>query len=177
MGWTQMRATCFTKGGSVNRKAECDQLFAEGYHVLKSRMVGSTYYAAVEHEGEVSASVILTRVVDKGYTPYILYKGISEDMGPVQQECPKTILDLLTSTTNKTALDWRYQCYKNLSKKSLSDFGIGSEISFSDGENTYHLKKMAPAYQFKTPYWAVVGTNKYMPRTRIHDYSIIKEVS
>lgn len=45
MGWTEYLATHY-KNGTVNRKAECDVLFDNSKtKVLKSRMVGSTYYA------------------------------------------------------------------------------------------------------------------------------------
>ena len=48
MGWTEYIATHY-KNGTVNRKAECDVLFDNNRaKVLKSRMVGSTYYAAVQ---------------------------------------------------------------------------------------------------------------------------------
>ena len=48
MGWTEYLATHY-KNGTVNRKAECDVLFDNSKtKVLKSRMVGSTYYAAVQ---------------------------------------------------------------------------------------------------------------------------------
>ena len=51
MGWTGYHATHY-KNGKVDRKAECDAYFMEGlnrghFNVLKSSMVGSTYYAAV----------------------------------------------------------------------------------------------------------------------------------
>lgn len=48
MGWTEYVATQY-KNGTVDRKAECDILFdGSKSKVLKSRMVGSTYYAAIQ---------------------------------------------------------------------------------------------------------------------------------
>ena len=52
MGWTSYHATYYKKG-KVDRKAECDAYWTEGlnrgyYNVLKSAMVGSTYYAAIQ---------------------------------------------------------------------------------------------------------------------------------
>ena len=53
MGWTGQHATHY-KRGTVDRKAECDAYFMEGlnagfYNVLKSALVGSVYYAAVQN--------------------------------------------------------------------------------------------------------------------------------
>ena len=59
MGWTSYHATHY-KNGMVDRKAECDSIFNDvmvtrdsdipigKFEVLKSTMVGSTYYAAVK---------------------------------------------------------------------------------------------------------------------------------
>ena len=58
MGWTEYHATHY-KHGKIDRKAECDELFNDfmvdknnnrigKFEVLKSTMVGSTYYAAVK---------------------------------------------------------------------------------------------------------------------------------
>lgn len=51
MGWTSQNATYY-KNGKVDRKMESDAYFLDGlnrgyYEVVKSAMVGSTYYAAV----------------------------------------------------------------------------------------------------------------------------------
>ena len=53
MGWTSYHATHYKPGGSIDRKAECDEYFMGGlnvghYQILKSAMVGSVYYAAVK---------------------------------------------------------------------------------------------------------------------------------
>ena len=52
MGWTSYHAEHY-KNGKIDRKAECDAYFLEGlnrghFDVLKSSMVGSTYYAAIK---------------------------------------------------------------------------------------------------------------------------------
>ena len=52
MGWTGIHATYY-KNGTVDRKRECDYYWEGGlnsghFKVVKSRMVGSTYYAAVK---------------------------------------------------------------------------------------------------------------------------------
>ena len=52
MGWTSYHATHY-RNGKVDRKAECDAYFMEGlnagwYRIVRSTLVGSVYYAAVQ---------------------------------------------------------------------------------------------------------------------------------
>lgn len=158
MGWTSYHAEHY-KNGRVDRKAECDAYFLEGlnrghFDVLKSAMVGSTYYAAVkplkksggkdengnyiyvdmpENEQFVFAVVFLTSTSPKGYYNFS-YKDMSEDMGPYECDCPKSILDLLTPTDNKNANEWRKACYERHANKkkykinSISRLPVGSVI-------------------------------------------------
>lgn len=130
MGWTSYRAT-FYKNGQVDRKAEMDAYFKEEdsvnkkYHfkLLKSAMIGSTYYAAIEKtnnetkESKVFATICLTNTNHKFYDNFS-YKDMDETMGPYQYKCPVSILNLLTPTTNKYAIDWRERCRAYHNKKN-----------------------------------------------------------
>lgn len=156
MGWTEYHAATQYKNGRycVDRKAECDRLFNGDmitwdddhkkigkYEVLKSAMVGSTYYAAVkrtkfatETEPELSsvfAVICLTSTNMKDYYNFS-YKDMDESCGPYQCDCPKGILDLLTPTENEYALEWRKACYENLAKKknpnALNKLPVGTVI-------------------------------------------------
>lgn len=53
MGWTYQHAEHY-KNGKIDRRAECDSYFMEGlnaghYEILKSRMIGTVYYAAIRN--------------------------------------------------------------------------------------------------------------------------------
>lgn len=132
MGWTEYHASCY-KNGKVDRKAEMDAIFnwedeARKCEVLKSSMVGSTYYAAVRSFNKtngydyVGAVVCLTSTNNKDYFNFA-YKDMDETMCPYQYNCPKGILDLLPPTENEYALEWRKQCYANLeAKKNPNNF-------------------------------------------------------
>lgn len=153
MGWTEYHATHY-KNGKVDRKAECDAYFMEGlnrgcYDVLKSAMVGSTYYAAVKplkkykdinakeivdipHEEQVVFGVVfLTSTNMKDYYNFA-YKDMDETCGPHKYDCPKGILDLLTPTEHEYALNWRKACYENLAQKknpnSFNKLPVGTVI-------------------------------------------------
>lgn len=156
MGWTEYHATHYKKG-KVDRKAECDAYFLEGlnrgfYDVLKSSMVGSTYYAAIKplkksngknengeyeyidipvSEQRVFAVVFLTSVNNREYFNFA-YKDMDESVGPNESNCPKGILDLLTPTTSEWANEWRKRCYDNLAQKrnpnGFNKLPVGTKI-------------------------------------------------
>ena len=140
MGWTSYCAPTKYKNGRhiIDRKEECDKIFNQDmvtydsnkvigkYEVLKSAMVGSTYYAAIkqtrfateteEENSIVFAVVCLTSTNLKEYYNFS-YKDMDETCGPYQFDCHKSILDLLSPTDNEYALEWRNRCYEVLKEK------------------------------------------------------------
>ena len=201
MGWTSYAATHY-KNGKIDRKAECDNIFNDNmvtwddshkvigkYEVLKSSMVGSTYYAAVkktkfatETEPEKSiifAAVCLTSTNMKDYYNFS-YKDMDETCGPYQCDCPKGILDLLTPTDSEFANNWRERCYANLEKKkdknSLSKLPIGSVIKYTDHNGKeITLYKHPAGYQFKRPFWMLKDNSGYISTRHIsNSYEVVK---
>ena len=183
MGWTGTHATYY-KNGRVDRKAECDHLLTFSNEkvnskVLKSSMVGSTYYAAVEQirngNREVFGAVFLTSGMDRR-DPYFNfhYKDMSEDACPFSYQCPESILKLLSPTTSEGALEWRKKCYeyhdKRKNKKTIGTLPVGTKIKFKrwNGDEVI-IQKMAPAYQFKRCWWYIPETNKYLSAKYIPD--------
>ena len=138
MGWDFGMAKHW-KNGKIDRKAECDERLTWGSNrVLKSSMVGSTYYAAVEIERDgrrdVIGAVILTSTEGRDMGMKIL----DESSGPYNCECPKSILTLLTPTDSDWANEWRKKCYEYHDKKerekkdkySLKNLPEGTKIDF-----------------------------------------------
>lgn len=147
MGWTGTHATHYKKG-AIDRKAECDYLFNDNrYKVLKSSMVGATYYAAIEYykDGKrvVFAAVVLTSVDNNSYFNFN-YKDLDETMGPCERKCPVSILRLLSPTESEYAIEWRKACYENAEKakakkidpRSLNNLPVGTSITFTLAVNT-----------------------------------------
>ena len=114
MGWTGYYIT-----GKINRKVECDKILnCEHLKVEKSRMEGSTYYAAVrvvkkevkqennkyvfeeiaQEEQKVFGVVILTATKKDRWDTEFCYKEMRECVGPYPRRCPDSILNLLTGT-------------------------------------------------------------------------------
>lgn len=179
MGWTNQHAEFYKKNGEIDRKAELDKIFSQEEHdgsdynggtchypqykVLKSTMVGTVYYAAIEISEEatpedtrVFAMVALTSVDKKDYFNFG-YKDMSESMHPYYYDCPKGILDLLTHTDIKEANDWRGTCREKLKNKKektgLNHLPIGTQIKFTSNGKEVKLFKHEPGYQFKRPFW------------------------
>lgn len=185
MGWTEYRATHY-KNGKVDRKAECDAYFLEGlnkgfYDVLKSSMVGSTYYAAVkplkksggkddsgeyiyidipENEQRIFGVVFLTSTNIKDYYNFA-YKDMDESCGPYQCDCPKGILDMLSPTENEYALQWRKTCYENLAKKknpnAFNKLPVGTVIKVVMPFDTKYFNKGQEVRLHKRTKW---GSNR-----------------
>lgn len=136
MGWT----TCYTakhwKNGKVDRRLECDDILnweskdengnvtVRG-RVLKSAMVGRTYYAAVEivrpqeDKRDVSAAVFITCGKSSDGTIWG-YKDMDETEGLNEANCPASILDILTPTDSEWANEWRERCRANIAKKAAN---------------------------------------------------------
>lgn len=197
MGWTSYHATNY-KRGSIDRKAECDSLFTGGYRVVRSAMVGSVYYGAIEcpkrlekpdensncpvedipvGERNIYGIVILTSINMHDYFNFA-YKSMDESMFPGYTDCPASILKLLSPTDNEYANEWRAACWETNEKKknpkALKNLPIGSVIRFAFNGGFIELVKCSPAYQFKRPFWYNVENNSYMPTTRIpEDYEVV----
>ena len=141
MGWLEYRAEHY-KNGKVDRKAEMDSKYnwedeSRKVEVLKSSMVGSTYYAAVKSLNKtngyecVTAVICLTSTNAKDYFNFA-YKDMDETMGPYKYDCPKGILELLTPTDNEYANKWRELCRERLAEKkdpnALKNLPVGTKI-------------------------------------------------
>lgn len=187
MGWTSYHAE-FYKNRTVDRKKEMDKLWtqkeSEKYpelNVLKSSIVGSVYYAAIEVKRneiveQVIPMVVLTSVNMKDYFNFA-YKEI----GLYYYDCSKGILDLLTDTDNEHELEWRKECKKHLEKKRMKltkgTLPVGSIIKFTRWDNEeIVLEKMRPSYQFNRPWWYRADNNTYYPSKYIpEEFEIIKK--
>ena len=203
MGWTSYHATHYKNNGTIDRKAECDALFMDGlnagyYRVVKSALVGSVYYAAIETlkrgkrqpdnsyiyenipetERKTWAVVFLTSTDSRDYFNFS-YKDMSEDMGPCESDCPASILSALSPTDDEYALAWRERCRANIEKKkdphALKNLPIGAVIRFTRrGGKVVELMKHPAAYQFKRPFLYCEKDNSYIPATRIPaNYEVI----
>lgn len=165
MGWS---GTWIGRGKrSVNRKEMVEKdLNTEDYDILKSRMVGSTYYAAMKRKDneQVFAVVVLTSLKDG----YFYTKIMDESVGPCYYDCPESIMKLLTETEYEYAKNWRQLVEEKRNKPDLNKLPIGTMIAWTthDGKERKAYKHEA-AYQFKRPFWMLVGERKYISKKYI----------
>ena len=126
MGWTSIH-----KRSGVSVKEVLEKEFnydhpAEGRSgkVIACSANWTTAYLAYEIKSPEKGREVIAIVCHIHHTPRALdgynftYKDVSESMGPYQTRCPKTILNLLTPTTEKYALDWRKACWDRIEKKA-----------------------------------------------------------
>ena len=151
MGWTFYDSFYYKPNGEVDRKAEIDNGFDAGYTVLKSSMVGSTYYAAIKKDktGEVFAYIALTSSDKKrGYN--FGYKSMDETCGPVECQCPQSILKLLTPTDSEWANQWRERCrmyhQHKKSPTAFSNLPIGTVIEWTVPDEYYSIGKKGDTF-------------------------------
>ncbi len=163
MSWDYTRAI-YWKNGRIDRKAECDDRFTwknddKKVSVVKSSMVGSTYYGAIKIEKAEETSVIGV-VVMTSQDGYDIGMNVAEETcGPIKAECPKSILKLLTPTDSEYANKWRKRCWEYHEKKerakkdkySLKNLPVGTKIDFlapfrttaaAEGEHVFLEKKV-----------------------------------
>ena len=184
MGLKSYFPSLFKRDVSVDRKSELDyELFTRwcdhdnAHELLKSSVVGSTYYAAARSQrGNIYGLVVITQVDRK--TGEFYYKDMSEDMLPYYFDCPLSILKLLSPTDNESALEWRKQCREKAERKksptALANLPIGARIRFTYGGEMKELVKHPPAYQFKRPFWYNPACHQYMSAKHIPDnYEIV----
>lgn len=192
MGWTSYHAQYY-KNGTVDKKRECDEYWEGGlnrghFKVLKSAMVGSTYYAAVqvlkEHvgtddnnndiyknieNGHIYGVIFLTSTNMKDYYNFS-YKPMDETMHPYKYDCPVGILKLLPATDNKYAKEWRKKCweYHDFKKNpnSLNNLPEESIIKTIMPFDTMRCKKGQEVYLVKKKWnkrskWFMKNLNIY----------------
>jgi hypothetical protein len=124
MGWT------FTNKGGLTTKEFFEREFnhdkpEEGRSgkVIACHATWTVAYLAYETLSpkgrQVVGVVCLLQHVPRALDGYTFgYKDMSEEDGPCESKCPKTILDMLTPTTSEYALQWRKRCQERIDKRA-----------------------------------------------------------
>jgi hypothetical protein len=112
MSWDYQHAS-----SPINLKKILRAEVPKDYEVIKDVVVGSTWYAALNHKetGEVHAVVVLTHINRNEYCNFG-YKWIDETCGPLECNCPESILSLLSPNDDENALQWRERCLNSISR-------------------------------------------------------------
>lgn len=115
MGWVTYHRP---KGESDRTHFERELLADTDYEIVECSTVDRVFYAAVRTKttGAVWALVVLLQRT-RGHHNFG-YKDLEESMGPAEANAPAKVLDALTPTDNKYALEWRQRCRNNLVKRA-----------------------------------------------------------
>lgn len=153
MGWLYMNRPV------EGAKAYLDkQLTYEGetcsHRLLRSACYGRfEYYAAAEvirkiddpmhgikaGDREVVCVVVIMRYTRDGQWGY---KDMDETMDPTVDNCPESIMKLLTPTDHAYAIEWRARVMaKHAKRKASLQLGAGARVRY--GGRTYELKEPA----------------------------------
>lgn len=103
--------------------------------LINLKVVGNIGYAAIlnNQTNIVHAEVIMTGQDRKQYENF-KYKRVHENENPMYNNCPKSIIKLLSTTNNGSASQWRKLCVE-LNKQqmiSLKKLEHGCIVSFAD---------------------------------------------
>ena len=115
-----------------------DNLLNESFKFIgKGALVNfHEYYRAIYDTVNDKYSAFVCLVNLKGDKDFNFgYKSMSEDMGPVIDNCPKRILEIIDKSKpiNDCASEWRSRCWNNVnSKKVKNSLQAGTIISFKN---------------------------------------------
>lgn len=78
------------------------------YEVIQNKFLEENFhvYFATEENGKVIGGVVLIKFDDGEFA----YKVLTEDMGPHFYDCPARILNKLSDTDSRWAMQWRNKC-------------------------------------------------------------------
>jgi hypothetical protein len=139
------------------------------YEVLDCALVErSTFYAAVRNKetGQVSCDVLLIRWAPKSWDNFA-YKDIGEFSGPVQCNCPKRIMKLLSplddeNDSNGWAREWRkrVEAYWETRNTINKGYVVKTEnpITFTSGAEYQYFKKLG-----RTIWGGIINEGQFCP--------------
>lgn len=162
MGWTYTSKGSQTTKEFFEKEFNYDKGDGRSGKIIRFSATWTTAYMAYEvkvpetkdengnvlpAKTEVIAIVCLIRHVPKDPCYNFGYKDMTENMGPCESRCPKTILELLTPTTSEYANDWRKRCWDRINKRKAAPkvkagdwLKFTNAIHFRDGTVTDTLK-------------------------------------
>lgn len=105
----------------IGRKAHIERLtsashFSPDYEPLDHRVVGNNVWQLVLHK-PTGRKLICLDLIAKERSGGCGYKGLSEDMGPYEVNCPLSLLDKASPVTEGYAVEWRQKVHPYAPRK------------------------------------------------------------
>lgn len=121
MGWLTVK-----HNGNILEDLK-NTMIGKGYSIVAHNKKGDCIYTAIKNEktGKVFGYVFLVFIEDEE----ISFKEIDESCGPLSYGASKKVINALSPTTDKTALNWRKKCLFSLKKFEKCTFkqSVGCE--------------------------------------------------
>lgn len=173
MGWSYTRATCFDKRGNIDRREEMRKALF-GCTILKDRMVGSTYYAAIKDKNEGVFILVALTSVDKWDFGY---KDMCASMGPYVYTCPESILKLNTYHDGYTD-EWIDNCRFVAERKKKLNKAKKIQVMMPFDTKHFHEGETVNLYR-NGSHWDVCGWYvRFTPRlmNQLLDYGVVEVI-
>ncbi len=169
MGWMFTKARYFKDNGRIDIKKEAEHLIDRNrFDILKSINVGSTVYMALREKdsSNILAAIVLTKTESRGLAyPEFGSEIMSEGEGPVEANCPASILNMLSAPSNEYAEKWRSRCRQNNQKRKLADLPENSIVQtqwpLSDG-SAYERKMQKRKHGKRCRWFCVDAPSNYV---------------
>ena len=158
--------------------------------VLKSAVIGRVWYGAIQRTLKPTGSTyVIAGIISFSYRPkdpsgeILVYKTMDETMGPVQAQCPPSILKLLTDPLNEYAKEWRDQCRANhkpkASVKGLTEgvkIRLETPIKTRDGRQIaeFTVRKFSRGGRTRTVYISSSGEIWRLTRIDKRPFTVIE---
>lgn len=126
----------------IGRKAHIERLtsashFSPDYEPLEHRVVGNNVWQLVLHK-PTGRKLICLDLIAKERNGGWGYKGLSEDMGPCEVNCPLSLLDKASPVTEGYAVGWREKVRAYHAKRANKAKPVaGAELTY--GDHQYRL--------------------------------------
>lgn len=135
MGWSFSCDRNFKKEDQVKQNLRG---FSAGYEVLGDSVVGNNHWILLKTpEGK---KIIYLALMQSGYPDHGWgYKGMTEESGPNELNCPLKLLNQCDETDSTYAKDWRrmvreYHAHKSKQRKARQSLQKGDELNH-DGKS------------------------------------------
>lgn len=139
---------CINRATGLSHKDFFASVWGKNHEILAHHTEGGVFYAATlcHPTGETSAVAVPFHWDKQGR---FWYRELEETMHPSRYDCPNKILDLLSPTVWRYAVEWRNECRKRNAQKATARkamrggklFKVKIPFRFSGYGNVYYFKR------------------------------------
>lgn len=129
----------------------------------KTTKYGKNFWMAIRYtrpDGSDFTSILLCKI-DRDHNDWWGYKDISEEMGPVEDDCPLSLLDLCSEPLNEWSAQWRERV-RALAATRSHTYNVGDRCTVygkeyevlgkmpGRGRKAYRIRRVSDGRVFKS---------------------------